>query len=218
MRIVIALLTLLTVQTSLSAQTEQTGDQEFVNEVMRKGVTKSVSDRQILREQYQFDVIKNQKTSGNEGASDSLSIEELFGRVRYRYEMDYDVPLSLSGRPVYLINFFPESDNQPDAPKGANQRGKIKNEILNHLRGTVYVDQDDFGIVRVVTHANNPPEKIFIVGRLYSMESTLEQDRLGEIWVPREIVVKAEFSYFLGWHHSHDNTSFEFYNFRLKAP
>lgn len=209
MRIVIALMALLAVQVS---------GQESPKEIVKKAVIKNAFDSQIIQKQYQFDAIKDQKTSDGEGISDRLSIEELFGHERYRYEMDDQVPLSLNGRPVYLINFFPKDEDSPNAPKGTGKRGRIKNEILNHLRGTVYVDKDDFGIARVVTHANNPPEKISVVGRLYSMEATLEQDRLGEVWVPKYISVETEFSYWLGWHHSRENTRIEFQNFRLKAP
>ncbi len=215
MSIMIALMAILAVEVSLPAG--QAGGQESPKEVMEKALTKNISDSQVLLEQYQFDVIKNQEVSDEERISDRLSIDELFGRGRYRYEMDDKAIIILDGRAVYLIDFYPDKD-PPGAPEGTNRRGKVKNEILNHLRGTVYVDREDFGIVRVVTHVNSPPEKISIVGRLYVMDATLEQGRLGKIWVPKEISVKAEFSYFFGWRHSRENTTIEFTNFRLKAP
>jgi hypothetical protein len=205
-------LTVFTAQTSLAFTPDQ---------IVEQAVAQNIADTKRFRETYDFDTIKCVTKDGKvvkneEGASDRLTIEELFRKNRYIYEIDETV--LIDGLKVIAIRFSPRPNKQPNAPKGANTRGKVKNDILNHLRGVIYIEQEGLGIVRVVIRANKSSESIYVVGRLYKMDAILEQCQLGDIWVPEAISVESEFSYFLGLTRRAESTTILFQNFRLKAP
>ncbi|KKU89354.1 MAG: hypothetical protein UY20_C0013G0008 [Candidatus Yanofskybacteria bacterium GW2011_GWA1_48_10] len=210
-RVVLILLAL------LIGQAEQ-AIQPSPDQIMEKAWAKNISDGQALK-RYSFDVIRNQKLSDGQsdedGVGDRVTIQELFGRDRYRYELLGS--FVIGERQMYMIDFSPAA-KQPSTPDNASRRGKIKNLILNHLRGVIYVDKADYGIARVITHVHKPPAKIYKVGRLYVMEAMFEQVRREDIWVPSEVIVAAEYSYFLGIKRSRENTRIRFENYQPKAP
>jgi hypothetical protein len=192
----------------------QIGSLNWQDTLIEKALSKSIADSQKLKDQYHFDIIKNAETNSKEEKVNRITLEELFGKDRYDYEMDDAI--ELNNQPVFVVRFFPKKSGGPEI-KGPRQI-KVRNEILNHLRGLIYINRDDFGILRVVTHANKSAETISTVGRLYKMDVTFEQIPLDGMWVPNSISVEAEYSWFLGWHHSYESTKFLFRNFQIKAP
>lgn len=189
-------------------------------EIMKHAAARSIRDTKILKETYAYDMLRANppKKSHCKNPDDgNVQIPELFGPDRYMYVLaDTEV---LNGREMYVIKFSPKPKEQPEAPQGASGCQKIKNEALNHLKGTVYVDKEDFGIARVKTEVNNPPAKIMFAGRLYRMDVTIEQFRLDGIWAPREVSIANKQSIFFGWKGNEEGDQLiTFKNFRLKAP
>lgn len=186
--------------------------------IMELAVEKSIQDRKAVERLYDFD-----KKSSGESASkgDGMNISEIFRNGRYQYSL---VDLAMSdGRAVYVLNFYPKPKRkQLKAPKGSSFSEERRNDVLNSLKGTVHVSPENFGIVRVETHTNKyptpEPETIWRVGRLYQMDTIMEQVPLGDFWVPKQITVTADYSYFLWVKRLQTKVRIEFSNFRLKAP
>jgi hypothetical protein len=217
MRIVLAFLAMLAIQASTPAQTEipLTPDQ-----TMKLAVARSINDTNALKERYLFDTVRTPPAGESRcknPADTQVDIPDLFGPNRYVYVLDDIIPLN--ERLMYVISFSPKpGKEQPKTPSGGSLCQDIKNQTLNQLRGIVYVDLEDLGVARVVTHVNNPPAKIK-TGRLYQMDVTIEQFRLDGIWVPSDIQIEADKSYWFGWFsHSPEKITIRFENFRLKAP
>jgi hypothetical protein len=187
-------------------------------EIVVRAVTKSVSDRQDLDKHYLFDVVRTPaagKPRCKNPNDTKMEIPDLFGPDRYVYKKQDAI--NLNGRDVYVISFEPKSDHQPETPDGSSTCKTITDKTFNQLQGLIYVDQEDFGIVRVVMHLGDQPVKYY-TGRIYQMDVTMNWFRLDTIWAPSEITIHADKSYFWGVGRSQEDISFVFKNYRPKAP
>lgn len=212
MRMIPVLMALLAVQVSASLEP---------SEIMKHAAARSIRDTKMLKETYDYDMVRANppKKSRCKNPDDgNVQIPELFGPDRYVYALVGN-GTELNGREMHVIEFSPKS-KRPEAPRNASGCQKIKNDALNHLKGIVYVDKEDFGIARVVTEVHDPPAKILGVGRLYQMDVTIDQFRLGDIWAPEEISIKNKQSVFLGFIGTNEEGEqvISFKNFRPKAP
>jgi len=96
--------------------------------------------------------------------------EELISR--YRFTLDGEE--NIQGRPAYRIGF------QPDPEQRASRKG-IMNRIMDNVRGTAWVDQGEYEIVKVEAVLTKELEFGWgILGKLSQMRFGLEQTRLDD--------------------------------------
>ncbi len=195
------------------------GQMPPASQIMEQAVRQSIIDTKTLKEKYIFEVVKTPPSPPrcDNPADSQVTIPDLFGPDRFAYTLDDTI--ELNGRLAYVVSFLPK-DKQAKSVDTASFCMQVRDQSLNHLRGLVYVDTQSFGVARVVTHVYNPPAHIKGVGRLYTMEVTIEQFRLGTIWAPREVTIDSDYSYLPGIFSKHhpERTTFVFRNFRLKGP
>lgn len=105
-------------------------------------------------------------------------MEDILGKPRYNYTLEGLA--SFLGKDVYSISFEPRhSSFQPKAEPDSSLEDEIGNTIINNLRGSIYIDVEDYTIVRVETHIAKArsPIRIKAVGMVYIFDVTLEQQR-----------------------------------------
>lgn len=206
---------------SLVLALTQENQNQIGDYIVEMAVEKSNQDRATVKEHYTFEKKTNTKKDADEktdGVGDDMGLAELFRAGRYRYEVT-DLIL-YNGNPVYVLNFSPQPRKQRiKALLGSGFKKSLRNDILNSLMGTIYIHPEDFGIVRVEAHLDNPPIGIWKISRIYQLDSITEQTQVDSLWVAKRISVIANYSYtFFGWPRLKENTDIEFSNFRLKAP
>src|SRR3989344_2413476 len=78
-------------------------------------------------------------------------IEDILGKPRYTYVLNGVA--DLYGKEAYSLGFEPRHASlQPKADDNASLEAKITNEVINNLSGLIYVDKDDYTILRVEAH------------------------------------------------------------------
>ena len=86
----------------------------------------------------------------------------------------------LNGRMAYLLEFEPKS-------KRLAVRRRI-DYALNHSRGKVWVDTEDYGVARVEFHLMEPVTFFFFLGRLTRADGVLQMVRLENgHWLPQHL-------------------------------
>ncbi len=119
-------------------------------------------------------------------------IKDILGRNRYNYQL-----LGINeylGRTVYSISFEPKHPSlQPKAPDKSLKK-VAENAILNNLYGLIYVDSDNFIILRVETHILRPPLRIK-TGKLFRFDTTFERGMIGNISVNTKLTIIIKYSY-----------------------
>jgi len=116
----------------------------------------------------------------------SLSLPILFKEGRYRLE-DGGHALYV-GREVLILNFFPVPEDQQLKP--AEKEDARFNRAMNFLTGSVFIDRETLGIVRVETRISQevPYEKWFLtVFRIHELKATIEQYFDETRWRPRRL-------------------------------
>lgn len=105
-------------------------------------------------------------------------LEDILGKPRYNYTLEGIA--SLLDKDVYSISFEPRHPSfQPEAEPDAPLKDEVANEIINNLSGAIYVDVEDYSIIRVEAHLAKirSPIRIKAVGIVYIFDVTLEQKK-----------------------------------------
>jgi hypothetical protein len=98
-----------------------------------------------------------------------------------RYKSEILGVEAINGRPAYFLAFEPKDGRLP-------VRRRI-DHALNNSRGKIWIDQEDFGVVRVQFELFKPV-KLWggIIGRMGALEGSLEQVRVqGGVWLPQKV-------------------------------
>lgn len=200
-----------------------------------KALVKDAIDKLIL-EALAFDKISvTQKLDGQgrpipgsqKGADDGkkyihISIPKLLRSGRYKLQTEGLA--MINDRLAIAIRFWPAPETDQPGPEYASGMGKIDRmveegvtEVINNFGGTVYLDQETLGIVRIEAHLRKEITKKIV--RIYQLDTTYEQQLAFGIWVPRQNVAVIKISKSRGWFGSDykkDTTIFT--NYHPKAP
>ncbi len=115
----------------------------------------------------------------------SLSIPILFKSGRYRLEEGGRA--LFEGREVSIVNFFPLPEKNQLKP--SLDEDKRFNRAMNFLTGSVFIDTETGGIVRVETRiAQEVPYEKFLmtVFKINELEAVIEQQLTDTRWRPRK--------------------------------
>lgn len=120
-------------------------------------------------------------------------IDDILGRNRYNFKM-----LGVSeyaGIQTYSVSFEPKHPSlQPKSYPQDSLEKVVENGILNNLYGLIYVDQDDFAIMRVEAHLHQPPLRIK-TGKVFRFDATFERGSIENISVNRKLTITTKYSY-----------------------
>lgn len=120
-------------------------------------------------------------------------IQDILGRNRYNFRL-----LGVSeynNKQTYSVSFEPKHPSmQPKTSAQDSLEKTVENEILNNLYGLIYVDQDDFAILRVETHLYRPPLRIK-TGKLFRFDTTFEREKMGKISVNKKLIIITKYAY-----------------------
>lgn len=114
----------------------------------------------------------------------NISLPIMFRQGRYRLESAGQA--ILEQKEVTIINFFPLPEKSMLKPNKAEDWRFAR--AMNFLSGSVYIDAENGGIVRVETRIAEevPYDKWFMtLFKIHELEFTFEQQLQGERWVPR---------------------------------
>jgi hypothetical protein len=91
---------------------------------------------------------------------------------------------AVDGRPAYVIQLTPHPGYRPHGKYG---------KIFNKIEAKLWVDKQDFGLIKVEGNATQPISVGVIVVRMESgSHITLEQTNIGDaVWVPKRIELRA---------------------------
>lgn len=122
-----------------------------------------------------FPIDENDKSRGR-----SLTLSTLFKPARF--ELKEGGSSLLLGREVGIVNFFPvPKKKQLKAGKGEDAE---YNKAMNHLMGSVYIDKETGGIVRIEARlAENVSYGLGLV-KVYELSFSMEQELRNERWLP----------------------------------
>ncbi len=112
-----------------------------------------------------------------------ISLPILFRQGRYQLEDGGHA--ILEQREVSIVNFYPLPEKQMLKPQG-NEDGRFS-RAMNFLSGSVFIDKETGGIIRVETKLFKevPYEKFFIkLFRVHELNFTFSQVLMGSRWVP----------------------------------
>lgn len=120
-------------------------------------------------------------------------IEDILGRNRYNFQL-----LGVSeynNKQVYSISFEPKHPSlQPQVSAQDTLKKVTENEILNNAYGLIYVDQENFVIVRVEAHLHRPPLRIKS-GKLFRFDVTFERELADNISVNKRLTIVTKYAY-----------------------
>jgi hypothetical protein len=100
-----------------------------------------------------------------------------------RYEAEVEGVESIDGRPAYVLTFQPKQGKLP-------VRRRI-DHALNSSRGKLWIDKEEFGLVRVQFELFQPV-KLWagILGKVSAITGDLEQTRVADgVWLPRDLAI-----------------------------
>lgn len=150
-----------------------------------------------------------------------MSISKLLKTGRYQYSLGYVV--SLNGRNVIKIDFrpgpaerFPEPENRSSEGRVAQEVENGLSDVLNSLTGSLYLDPETFGIVRL--EANLPKTVFHIMAWVSKTKITYEESPVYGIWVPGKMVTETRTARLVPWPRKYKRTTISFENYRPKAP
>src|SRR6185369_11754227 len=121
----------------------------------------------------------------------SMNLAKLFKEGRYTYWTEGLT--MLNDRIAIKIQFVPGPEEKQPGPEERPNEGmrtqeveKGLNKVLNRLHGTMYLDQETLGIVRLEAHL---PEEVFHkMVWVSKTDITYEQTYVFGIWVPKRSV------------------------------
>ena len=106
-------------------------------------------------------------------------MEDILGKPRYTYVLNGVA--DFYGKEVYSLSFEPRHASlQPNTSDTASLMEQVTNEIINNLSGLIYVNKDDYTVLRVEAHLTRAgsPLRIKAVGVAYIFDATVEQQKL----------------------------------------
>ena len=169
--------------------------------IMARAVNKSRSDAKMMASRYEIKVIKKVEnfdpqapTSEDKKLKKSrkppITISDMLDEGRY----SYGPPESrlLDGTSVFVIRFRPAAE-QPDLPSIIiHPEKRVKDEILDGLEGTIYVDGTDYGIRKIEADLIHPVGEWYF--RVYAAGPIVFSQRPdGNIWVPDKVEFTATY-------------------------
>lgn len=133
---------------------------------------------------YEELIQKNGQTPNTKDSQPRLAdirpvIEDILGKPRYTYVLNGIT--DFYGKVVYSLSFEPRHASlQPKVDNDTSLREQVTNEIINNLSGLIYVDKDDYTVLRVEAHLTRTrsPLRIKTVGMVYIFDATVEQQKL----------------------------------------
>jgi hypothetical protein len=151
--------------------------------VERNGKTLTPADllEEHDREQRFVERSATQKFGG--GDSDRVPLDpELFNR----YKAEVVGREGLAGRPAVVLHFWPRSNDLPIRRR--------QDYVLNKLTGKVWIDEQDWEIVKVDAHITERVRVLLgLVATLDKVDLAFEQIRLGDaIYLPLKLTVNIE--------------------------
>ncbi|OGN09430.1 MAG: hypothetical protein A3J46_01345 [Candidatus Yanofskybacteria bacterium RIFCSPHIGHO2_02_FULL_41_11] len=146
-------------------------------------------------------------------------IEDILGRNRYNFRLlgvsEYNT------KQVYSVSFEPKHPFlQPKVSAQDPLKKVAENEILNNLYGLIYVDQEDFVMIRVEAHLHRPPLRIK-TGKLFRFDATFERELVDKISVNKRLTIIIKYAYVsLIWNffEEFEKITIDYEDYRLIPP
>jgi hypothetical protein len=142
---------------------------------------KPLSEEELKQRKENFRKEVAASDSGEEKKQDDDNEIKFNQDLISRYEAEVEGVENVNGRPAYVLTFQPKEGKLP-------VRRRI-DHALNNSRGKLWVDKEEFGLVRVQFELFRPV-KLWagILGRVGAATGDLEQTRLADgVWLPRDL-------------------------------
>lgn len=223
MRIAIALTSLLMMQVS---------SPDSPDELVRRALEKDAAD---LAKVHSFKVTRTERTEAldkqerptgilPEDANKKRirsSIAKTFKKGRFKYTLAGLV--DLNDRVTIAIHFEPglateqpAEQIEPDMNPIDREVERGFNEVLNHLRGRLYIDRDTLGIARFeASLTRDVTRKIMWVHR---SDTTYEQMLFAGVWVPKKVVAITRYEKWVPWNRHFEQHTTTFENYQPRPP
>ncbi len=183
------------------------GGRVFMRTLSRNGqpLTGKYLAKEKDRESKFRDALANNKaTATRRDQDENLKIDrDLFSRFLISIEGEEAV----NGRPAWILQFHPKAGDKPERSRAER--------VVNHMAGKLWVDQQDYEIVRVNMALTEPITFYGVVANIRSLHFELEQIRKYGLWLPRYTDLQLEGRAILTSLHQHAHS--EFSNFRLQS-
>lgn len=186
----------------------QAGNHEALQTVVKRAVAKDFRDHMklVTLSRNCSTVTEKLDRSGKavqtipdqeEGHHLNMSVQKLFRNGRYSYAVAGEK--TINDRPTLMINFSPgDKPGQPEAnfrpDEGLIDRGIDDglNEVLNNLKGTLYLDEETNGIVKVEGDLTKSIHYAFVW--THSLHFEYERALTFGIWTPARSVTEYKIS------------------------
>ena len=142
---------------------------------------KPLSEEELKKRKEDFRKEVAASTSGEEEKQDDDNDIKFNQDLISRYEAEVEGVENVNGRPAYVLTFQPKEGKLP-------VRRRI-DHALNNSGGKLWVDKEEFGLVRVQFELFRPV-KLWagILGTVGAITGDLEQTRLADgVWLPRDL-------------------------------
>lgn len=169
--------------------------QRYTRLIRRDG--KPVSAEEQRREQRKLDDFaakqKRRSPSERSKAEDEERQErgEMLRLLPAAFDFRFEPESTVDGRPVYVISAVRKAGF-----KSHNKR----TEVLSKMQGTIWVDKDEFQIVKADIHVMEPVSFGWFVAKLSpGARLGFEQQRVNnEVWLPKRLDIRADVR-IMGW-------------------
>jgi hypothetical protein len=144
---------------------------------------KPLSEQELKQRKDDFRKEVAASASGKEEKQDDDNDIKFNQDLISRYEAEVEGVENINGRPAYVLTFQPKQGKLP-------VRRRI-DHALNSSRGKLWIDKEDFGVVRVWFELLRPV-KLWagILGKVGVATGDLEQTRLADgVWLPRDLSI-----------------------------
>jgi hypothetical protein len=140
--------------------------------------------RKQLEREKKFLDDQRRKSGGKkkEGDDDPLKLDDQF---LSHFKFDVVGREDLNGRPSFIVTVIPKPGNLPVRSNSE--------KVFTHLQGKVWVDAQDYTLVKCDLHLTEPTTFYGILGSIRQLDLMLQRRRVEDkVWMPEKIVFAVD--------------------------